>query len=92
MLDRFRLQYRLAVQPDGVIVTRGDAPPRFVHGVRDVAKLHGIDRGTIECKGANRHARLIFSYDFPDTGRQAIRNLWSAPTTPGPGGGRRARG
>ncbi|WP_348765125.1 DUF3634 family protein [uncultured Salinisphaera sp.] len=92
MFDRFRLIYRLRATTEGVEVVAGRVPPRFLAAVRDVVRLHGIDRGEIECKGAGRKARLRFSSDFPSKGRQAIRNVWSPPTTPGPGGGRRASG
>ncbi|WP_353110078.1 DUF3634 family protein [Salinisphaera dokdonensis] len=67
-------------------------PARFLSAVRDVIALHHIDRGDIECKGHGRKARLRFSNGFPETGRQAIRNVWTPPTAPGPSGGRRARG
>lgn len=92
MLDRFRLGYRIRVSADGATVTHGTVPARFLSAVRDVITLHHIDRGEIECKGRGRHARLKFSKDFPQTGRQAIRNVWTPPTAPGPGGGQRARG
>ena len=92
MLDRFRVVYRINVSADGAVVTHGSVPARFLSAVRDVIALHGIERGTIECKGRGRKARLKFSSDFPETGRQAIRNVWTPPTTPGPSGGRRARG
>ncbi|MES1940721.1 hypothetical protein T5B8_10782 [Salinisphaera sp. T5B8] len=92
MFDRFRLIYRLRATPEGIHVVAGRVPPRFLAAVRDIARLHGIDCGEIECKGRARHARLRFSDDFPKTGRQAIRNVWTPPTAPGPSGGRRARG
>jgi hypothetical protein len=92
MLDRFRLIYRLRATPSGVHVVQGRVPPRFLAAVRDIAALHQIERGDIECKGAGSRARLRFSPDFPETGRQAIRNVWTPPTSPGPGGGRRASG
>ena len=92
MLDRFRLIFRIRVTPDGATVIHGKAPTRFLSAVRDIIALHRIDRGDIECKGRGRKARLKFSGDFPETGRQAIRNVWTPPTAPGPGGGRRASG
>lgn len=92
MLARFRVLYKLRIEQRRVRVTIGRPPAGFVAAVRDIAKLHGIDRGEIECRGKARHARLRFSSDFPERGRQAIRNVWSPPTGPGPGGGRRARG
>lgn len=92
MFDRFRLTYRLRIDAEGVHVAVGKPPPRFLNAVQDIAALHGIDRGRIECKGAGRHARLRFSDDFPERGRQAIRNVWTPPTGPGSGGGMRASG
>lgn len=92
MLNRFRLTFRLAVVGGTVSVKQGTPPPRFVAAVADVARLHQIDRGEIECLGAGKYARLRFSRDFPNRGRQAIRNVWTPPTTPGPAGGTRAHG
>lgn len=92
MFDRFRLVYRLRATPAGIAVVAGRVPPRFLAAVRDIAILHQIERGEIECKGRGRSARLKFSSDFPQTGRQAIRNAWTPPTAPGSGGGRRASG
>ncbi|HET7312876.1 DUF3634 family protein [Salinisphaera sp.] len=93
MLDRFRLNYRLAVEPDGRVTTcAGRAPAGFVAAVADIVRLHAIERGTIECKGRGRAARLRFAGGFPERGRQAIRNVWKPPVGPGPGGGRRAAG
>ncbi|MES1925991.1 DUF3634 family protein [Salinisphaera sp. T31B1] len=92
MLARFRLLYKLRIDDGEVRVVTGNAPPRFIAAVRDIVSLHAIEQGEIECKGAGRHARLRFAAGFPETGRQAIRNVWPAPTTPGPGSGRRARG
>lgn len=92
MFDRFRLTFRLHIR-DGVIqITHGRPPRGFEAAVADIARLHDIHRGYIECKGQGRHARLRFSRDFPERGRQAIRNAWTPPTAPGPGGGRRASG
>ena len=92
VLARFKLVYKLRVDAQGLTVVSGRPPARFVAGVRDVIALHHIERGEIDCKGHGRHARLRFSSDFPEHGRQAIRNVWTPPTTPGSGGGRRARG
>ena len=92
MFSRYRLSYRLRIDNGRVSVDVGRPPARFVAAVREIAALHDIRRGTLECKGIGRHARLHFSNDFAERGRQAIRNVWSPPTTPGPGGGRRARG
>lgn len=93
MLDRFRLNYRLAVEQDGRVITRsGRAPAGFVAAVADIVRLHGIERGVIECKGRGTSARLRFTGGFPERGRQAIRNVWKPPVGPGPGGGRRAAG
>lgn len=92
MFDRFRLVYRLRATPSGITVVAGRVPPRFLAAVRDIAALHHIERGEIECKGRGRSTRLKFSSDFPEMGRQAIRNVWTPPTAPGSGGGRRARG
>lgn len=87
------MQYRLAVDADGgVTVRRGRVGPRFLSAVRDIVRLHGIERGVIECRGLGRHARLHFTQGFPQRGRQAIRNVWQPPTAPGSGGGRRASG
>ena len=92
MLGRFRVLYKLRIDADGVHVVVGRPPASFLAAVRDIAGLHGIDRGEIACRGRGRHMRLRFSDSFPARGRQAIRNMWSPPTTPGPGGGRRASG
>lgn len=93
MLDRFRINYRLAVENDGRVTTRTGRPPAgFVAAVVDIVRLHGIERGTIECKGRGVAARLRFGGGFPERGRQAIRNVWKPPVGPGPGGGRRAAG
>ncbi len=92
MLDKFRLNYRITVRNGAVDVTHGLPPAGFLAAVADIVQLHGIDRGEIECLGVGRHARLRFIKGFPDRGRQAIRNAWIPPTTPGPGGGKRARG
>jgi len=92
LFSRFRLVYKLRVTDNGVQIVTGQPGRRFVAAVRDVIALHGVTRGEIECKGRGRHARLRFSDDFPEVGRQAIRNVWAPPTAPGPGGGRRARG
>ncbi|WP_158583385.1 DUF3634 family protein [Salinisphaera sp. Q1T1-3] len=93
MFDRFRLNYRLVIDDVGQVrVDVGRAPPRFLHDVVDITRLHGIDRGSIECKGAGARTRLRFSNDFPRTGRQAVRNVWQPPSGPGPSGGRRAAG
>ena len=88
MLERFRLAYRIEFGPDGPTVTHGQAPLRFRAAVEDVARLHGIRSGRLECKGLGRHARLKFSEDFPERGRQAIRNVWTPPTLVRSGGGR----
>ena len=92
MLARFKLIYRLRIDAHGLEVVSGRPPARFVADVRDVPALHDIAQGQIDCKGQGRHARLRFSNDFPERGRQAIRNVWTPPTRPGPSGGRRARG
>lgn len=92
MLSRIRLAYRIDMTDDGPEVVEGTPPLGFVSAVDDIAKLHDIRRGSIECRGIGRHARLKFSRDFPDKGRQAIRNAWTPPTTPGPEGGARMRG
>jgi len=89
---RFRLIYKLRVEAATVHVVSGKPPARFLADVRDIVALHAIENGDIECKGAHRHARLRFSNDFPARGRQAIRNVWSPPTRPGPSGGSRASG
>lgn len=93
MFDRFRLNYRLAVEQNGRVTTRaGRAPAGFVAAVADIVRLHGIEQGTIECKGRGAAARLRFSGGFPERGRQAIRNVWQPPVGPGPGSGGRAAG
>lgn len=92
MLGRFRVLYKLRIDASGVHVVVGRPPASFLTAVRDIAKLHGIDKGEITCRGRGRHTRLRFSDRFPARGQQAIRNMWSPPTTPGPGGGRRASG
>jgi hypothetical protein len=92
MFNRFRLVYRLRATPAGIEVVAGRVPPRFLAAVRDIAALHHIERGDIECKGGGRNTRLKFSSNFPQAGRQAIRNVWTPPTAPGPGGGSRAQG
>ncbi|MDN5849648.1 MAG: DUF3634 family protein [Nitrococcus sp.] len=92
MLDRFRSVYRLEILDGVVYLKHGNPPHGFVAAVSDVARLHGIKRGQIECLGRGRSARLRFSKDFPERGRQAIRNVWTPPTTPPPSGGRRVRG
>lgn len=91
MLDRFRINYRLAIEQDGRVTTlTGRAPAGFVAAVADIVRLHGIEHGTIECKGRGAAARLRFTGGFPERGRQAIRNVWKPPVGPGPGGGSRA--
>lgn len=92
MLDRFRSVYRLEILGGTVYLRHGKPPQGFVSAVSDVARLHGIRSGQIVCLGYGQSARLRFSKDFPENGRQAIRNVWTPPTTPTPGGGRRARG
>lgn len=92
MLDRFRLTFRLQIRDGVPEVTQGRAPRGFESAVADIARLHDIRHGHIDCKGQGRHARLRFSRDFPERGRQAIRNAWTPPTAPGSGGGRRAGG
>lgn len=93
MLDRFRINYRLAVEQGGRVTTRIGRPPAgFVAAVADIVRLHGIERGTIECRGRGARARLRFGGGFPERGRQAIRNVWKPPAGPGPGGGSRAVG
>jgi len=92
VFTRYKQIYRLRITSAGVRVVSGRPPARFLADVRDVVALHSITCGEIECKGLGRHARLRFSADFPTTGRQAIRNVWTPPSTPGPAGGRRARG
>ena len=91
-MNKFRLSYRIAVGDGAVNVIHGLPPAGFLAAVADIVQLHRIDRGEIECLGVGRHARLRFTKGFPDRGRQAIRNAWTPPTTPGPGGGKRARG
>lgn len=88
VLDRFRLAYRLTVENGTLRSTHGRPPPRFFAAAADVVQLHKIDHGQIECKGLGKHARLKFSKDFPQRGRQAIRNVWTPPTTTRTGGGR----
>ncbi len=88
MLDRFRLAYRLQVKNAKLQTLQGRPPSRFYAAVADIIKLHQIETGQIECKGLGQHARLKFSKDFPERGRQAIRNVWTPPTTTRSGGGR----
>lgn len=92
MLDRFRSAYRLEIVGGAVYLKHGTPPPGFVSAVSDVVRLHDISSGLIDCLGRGRSARLRFSKDFPERGRQAIRNVWTPPTTPPPRGGGRARG
>lgn len=88
VLDRFRLAYRLTVDNGNVRSTHGRPPVRFFAAVTDVVRLHEINQGQIECKGLGKHARLKFSNNFPQRGRQAIRNVWTPPTTTRASGGR----
>lgn len=92
MLERWRLRYRLRFGADGVAVERGRPAPAFVSACRDIARLHGITHGELECRGRGRAARLVFSKDFPARGRQAIRNVWTPPSGPGSRGNKRASG
>lgn len=92
MLDRFRLIFRLQVRGGAVEVAQGSPPRGFKTAVADIVRLHDIRHGFIDCRGQGRHARLRFSRDFPERGRQAIRNAWMPPTGPGSGSGRRASG
>lgn len=92
MLARFRLNYRLSIDANGVHVDFGRPSQAFVSAVRDVVALHRIDRGQIECKGSGARMRLRFTNGFPQAGRQAVRNVWQPPTAPGSGGNRRQRG
>lgn len=92
VLDRFRLNYRLSIDADGVHLDFGKPPASFVSAVRDVIALHGVERGRIECKGSGARARLRFTHGFPERGRQAVRNVWQPPTSPGSGGTRRQSG
>lgn len=78
-LNRFRKNYALVVSGGRVSIAHGQPPVRFVHEVTDIVRLKCIDTGRIECVGAGRLARLRFSKDFPEHGRQAIRNVWSPP-------------
>ncbi|KAB7627800.1 DUF3634 family protein [Alkalilimnicola sp. S0819] len=89
-LNRFRSQWLVEIDTGRARVRRGRPPPGFVSACDDIARLHRIAAGAVECVGSGRHARLKFSGNFPDRGRQAIRNVWTPPTTPGPKGGRRA--
>lgn len=92
VIGRFKLNYRLRIDASGGRVVAGRPAPDFVRAVRETARLHQIDRGDIECRGTGANARLRFSRDFPNRGRQAIRNVWQEPTRPAPTPGRRARG
>lgn len=92
MLERFRLSFRVRIHGGVARVTHGQTSTSFTNAVNDIARLHNIRSGTIECKGQGRHARLHFSRDFPEQGRQAIRNAWTPPTGPGSGGNKRASG
>jgi hypothetical protein len=92
VLDRFRLNYRLSINDNGVQVDFGRPPAAFVSAVRDVVSLHGVNRGRIECKGNGSAARLRFTHGFPDKGRQAVRNVWQPPAAPSTGGNSRRSG
>ncbi|NNC24084.1 DUF3634 family protein [Salinisphaera sp. USBA-960] len=92
MFGRFKLNYRLRIEATGARVIVGRPTPAFVRAVREIAQLHKIERGEIDCRGTGANARLRFSRDFPDRGRQAIRNVWQEPTAPAPTPGRRANG
>ncbi|WP_156776880.1 DUF3634 family protein [Nitrococcus mobilis] len=92
MLSRFQSVYRLEISSRAVYIKHGKPPQGFVSAVSEVVRLHGIDSGLIECLGRGCSARLRFSRGFPERGRQAIRNVWTPPSTPPPKGGRRARG
>jgi hypothetical protein len=92
VLARFKLNYRIRIDASGGRVVTGRPPPAFLHAVRDIARLHSIGRGDIECRGIGAHARLRFSNGFPERGRQAIRNVWQAPSAPPQPPGRRVRG
>lgn len=91
-LDRFRSVYRIDFRNGRAELHHGSPPPGFVGACDDIARLHHIPRGEVECLGQGRHARLRFSKDFPERGRQAVRNSWTPPTGPGSSGGRRASG
>lgn len=90
MLDRFRCIYAIDFDAGGARLAQGRPPPGFLGACEDIARLHGIARGRVECRGQGKHARLHFSKDFPERGRQAIRNAWTPPVGPSSGGGRRA--
>lgn len=92
MLDRFRLSWRIGIEAGELRALVGRPPVAFVHRLQECLRIHDIRTGRLECKGAGRHARLIFSRDFPQTGRQAIRNAWTPPTRPGPTSGPRRSG
>lgn len=91
MLERFRLNFRVDIRDGVARATHGRPPKSFLVAVNDIVRLHNIRSGQIECKGQGKHARLRFSRDFPERGRQAIRNAWTPPTGPGSGGNRRSR-
>ena len=92
MLDRFRSAYRIDIVDGSARLRHGMPPAGFVSGCSDIARLYGIRQGYVECLGQGRHARLRFSAGIPERARQPFRNIWTPPTTPGPSGGRRARG
>jgi hypothetical protein len=91
MLKRFRRRFVIEITNRRADLTQGRAPVGFVPAVTDIARRHGIDKGLIECVGTGRDTRLKFSKGIPERARQAIRNAWTPPPTPG-SGTQRARG
>lgn len=91
MLQRFRRRFVVDITNRRAELTQGRAPVGFVPAVTDIARRHAITKGRIECIGSGRDARLKFSKGIPERARQAIRNAWTPPPTPG-SGTRRAQG
>lgn len=86
-LLRTRVRFVMEIRDGVARVRHGDPPSSFVRGCGEVARIHGVTRGTISGIRTGSGIRLQFSTDIPQRAHQPFRNLWEPPTS-GPGGGR----
>lgn len=56
--------------------TAGTVTRAFLGEVREIAALHGVMRGRVAGVQSGTQIRLEFSDDFPQAGRQQLRNWW----------------
>ncbi|MBK1672983.1 hypothetical protein CKO35_06610 [Ectothiorhodospira shaposhnikovii] len=92
LLWHARTAFVITLEQGRARTLRGTAPPGFLRGCDEVARMYRLTQGRISGVRTAHGVQLRFSREIPEHVHQPLRNVWTPPTDGGGGGGHRAAG